>query len=152
MEAMLKSMVLATVGMIGLAMPVAAEDVRAAIDQTNARLVEAFKAGDAAAIAGFYTETAKMLPPDTTEVAGREAIQKLWQSWLDDGLKDLTLESTEVEASGDLAYEIGDFTLQVPAENNTMATAAGNYLVVWKRAADGDWQLHVDTWNDAPTE
>ena len=152
MQAILKSIALATVGVIGLAMPVAAEDVRGAIEQANAGMVEAFKAGDAAAIAGFYTENAKMLPPDATEVAGREAIQKLWQSWLDDGLKDLTLESTEVEASGDLAYEIGDFSLQVPAANNTMSTATGNYLVVWKRAADGDWQLQVDTWNDAPAE
>ena len=149
---MLKSIALAILGVIGLTMPAAAEDVRAMIEQMNARFVEAYKAGDAAAIAGFYTETAKMLPPDATEVAGREAIQKLWQSWLDDGLKDLTLESTEVEASGDLAYEIGDFSLQVPAENNTMATATGNYLVVWKRAAEGDWQLHVDTWNDAPAK
>ena len=152
MEAVWKSVTLAVVGVIGVAKPAAAEDDRAAIDQANAQLIEAFKAGDAAAIAAMYAETAKMLPPDATEVAGREAIQKLWQSWLDDGLKDLTLESTEVEASGDLAYEIGDFSLQVPAENDTMATATGNYLVVWKRAADGDWQLQVDTWNDAPTE
>ena len=152
MKALWKSIALAIAGVIGLAVPVAAEDVRAAIEQANAGMVEAFKAGNAAAIAGFYSETAKMLPPDATEVAGREAVQKLWQSWLDDGLKDLTLESTEVAASGDLAYEIGDFSLQVPAENNTMTTAPGNYLVVWKRAADGDWQLQVDTWNDAPTE
>jgi ketosteroid isomerase-like protein len=93
-----------------------------------------------------------MLPPDATEVAGREAIQGLWQGWLDDGLKDLTLEAIEVEASGDLAYEIGSFSMQAPAKNNTMMTATGNYVVVWKRGADGNWRLHVDTWNDAPSE
>ena len=109
---MLQSIVFAIVGVIGLAMPVAADDVRAAIEQTNAHIVEAFKAGDAAAIAGFYSEDAKMLPPDATEVAGREAIQQFWQSWLDDGLKNLTLEAIEVEADGDLAYEIGNFSLQ----------------------------------------
>jgi hypothetical protein len=83
MEAVWKSIALAIVGVIGLAMPVAAEDVGAAIERANAGMVEAFKAGDAAAIAGFYSETAKMLPPDATEVTGREAIQQLWQSWLD---------------------------------------------------------------------
>jgi uncharacterized protein (TIGR02246 family) len=149
---MLKFIALAILGVIGVAMPAAAEDVQAAIEQVNARVIEAFKAGDAAAIAALYSETARMLPPDATEVGGREAIQKLWQSWLDDGLKDLTLESTEVEASGDLAYEIGDFSLQVPAENNAMTTSTGNYLVVWKRAVGGDWQLQVDTWNDAPAK
>ncbi len=150
--AMLRAIGFAIVGVIGLTLPATAEDVRQAVEQANARFVEAYKAGDAAAIAGLYAETAKMLPPDATEVAGREAIQKLWQSWLDGGLKDLTLETTEVEASGDLAYEIGNFSLQAPAANNTMTTAAGNYLVVWKRAGAGDWQLQVDTWNDAPAK
>ena len=67
---MLKSILFAIVGVIGLAMPVAAEDVRAAIEETNAQIVEAFKGGDAATIAGNYTEDGKMLPPDATEVAG----------------------------------------------------------------------------------
>jgi ketosteroid isomerase-like protein len=91
-------------------------------------------------------------PPDATEIAGHEAIQNEWQGWIDDGLKDLTLEAIEVEASGDLAYEIGMFSIQAPAENNAMVTATGNYVVVWKRGGDGNWRLHVDTWNDTPTE
>ena len=149
---MLKTATLVMVGIVGLTVPAAADDVRQAIEQVNAQVMAAFKAGDAATIASHYTETAKMLPPDATEIAGREAIQDLWQGWLDDGLKDLTLEAIEVEASGDLAYEIGSFSLQAPAENNTMMTATGNYVVVWKRGADGNWRLHVDTWNDAPSE
>ena len=149
---MLKSTALAMVGMLGLTVPAAADDVRQAIEQVNSQFVEAYKAGDAATIASLYTDTAKMLPPDATEIAGHEAIQNLWQSWLDDGLKDLTLEAIEVESSGDLAYEIGQFSLQAPAENDAMVTATGNYVVVWKRGGDGNWRLHVDTWNDAPSE
>jgi uncharacterized protein (TIGR02246 family) len=149
---MLKSAALLMVGMIGLTVPAAAEDVRQSIEQVNAQFMEAFKAGDAATIASLYTDTAKMLPPDATEIAGHEAIQNEWQSWIDDGLKDLTLEAIEVEASGDLAYEIGLFSIQAPAENNAMVTATGNYVVVWKRGGDGNWRLHVDTWNDTPTQ
>jgi uncharacterized protein (TIGR02246 family) len=149
---MLKSTALAMVGMLGLTVPAAADDVRQAIEQVNSQFVEAYKAGDAATIASLYTDTAKMLPPDATEIAGQDAIQNLWQSWIDDGLKDLTLEAIEVESSGDLAYEIGQFSLQAPAENDAMVTATGNYVVVWKRGGDGNWRLHVDTWNDAPTE
>jgi uncharacterized protein (TIGR02246 family) len=149
---MRKTAMLVTIGVVGLTWPAAADDVRQAIEQVNAQVMAAFKAGDAAAIASQYSETAKMLPPDATEIAGREAIQGLWQGWLDDGLKDLTLEAIEVEASGDLAYEIGSFSMQAPAENNTMMPATGNYVVVWKRGADGNWRLQVDTWNDAPME
>ena len=32
------------------------------------------------------------------------------------------------------------------------ADGQGNYVVVWKRGADGNWRLQVDTWNDAPME
>jgi uncharacterized protein (TIGR02246 family) len=149
---MLKSIGFALVGLIGLAMPAAAEDVRQAIEQANGAFVEAFKAGDGAALAALYAEDAKVLPPDATEVAGRPAIQKFWQGFIDSGAKDLTLESTDVAASGDLAYEIGNFSVQMPAENNDMTTATGNYLVVWKRASADDWQLQVDTWNDAPAK
>jgi uncharacterized protein (TIGR02246 family) len=149
---MLKSTALMMVAMLGLTAPAAADDVRAAIEQVNSQFVEAFKAGDAATIASLYTDDAKMLPPDATEIAGHNAIQNLWQSWMDDGLKDLTLEAMEVESSGDLAYEIGQFSLQAPAENNTMVTAGGNYVVVWQRGDDGNWRLHVDTWNDAPAK
>ena len=85
---MLKTATLVMAGIVGLTVPAAAEDVRQAIEQVNAQVMAAFKAGDAAAIASHYSDTAKMLPPDTTEIAGREAIQNLWQSWLDDGLKD----------------------------------------------------------------
>jgi uncharacterized protein (TIGR02246 family) len=147
---MYKSAALAMAGML-LALPVAADDVRQAIEEVNAQFVAAYKAGDAARIASLYTETATMLPPDATEVAGHDAIQKLWQSWIDDGLKDLTLAAQTVESSGDLAYEIGEFSLQAPAENNTMVTATGNYVVVWKRE-DGNWRLQVDTWNDRATQ
>jgi uncharacterized protein (TIGR02246 family) len=72
---MLKSTALVMVGVIGLTIPVAAEDVRQAIEQADSRWIEAFKAGDAVAIAAIYAQDAKMLPPDATEVAGRQAIQ-----------------------------------------------------------------------------
>jgi uncharacterized protein (TIGR02246 family) len=149
---MLKLIGVAIVCLIGLTSPVLAEDVRQAIEQANARMVKAFKAGDAAAIAALFAEDAKMLPPDATEVAGRRDIQQLWQGWIDGGLKDLTLQSIEVAASGELAYEIGNFSLQAPADNDAMTTTTGNYLVVWKHGTDGQWRLQVDTWNEATTE
>jgi uncharacterized protein (TIGR02246 family) len=137
-------------GLLAFASPARADDVKAAIDAANAKMVADYAAGDSKAIAAAYAEDGVMLPPDATRVAGREAIEKLWKSWIDQGLKNLTLKSTEVESHGDLAYEIGEFSLQVPGEDGSMTTAPGNYVVVWKHGADGAWRLKVDTWNDAP--
>jgi len=139
-------------GLLAVASPARAGDVEAAIEAANAKMVADYAAGDAKAIAEAYAEDAVMLPPDATVVSGREAIAKLWKGWIDDGLKDLTLKSTAIESAGDLAYEVGDFSLQVPGEDGKLTTAPGNYVVVWKRGGDGVWRLKVDTWNDAPSQ
>jgi uncharacterized protein (TIGR02246 family) len=127
-----------------------AEEVRALIDANNAEFMADYAAGDTKALALAYTEDGVMLPPDSTRVAGHAAIEALWKSWIDAGLKNLTLKATEVEFSGDLAYEIGEFTLQEPVEGGRFKTASGNYFVVWKRGQDGTWRMKVDTWNDTP--
>jgi uncharacterized protein (TIGR02246 family) len=139
-------------GLLAVASPARAGDVEAAIEAANAKMVADYAAGDAKAIAEAYADDAVMLPPDATVVSGRAAIAKLWKGWIDDGLKDLTLKSTAIESAGDLAYEVGDFSLQVPGEDGKLTTAPGNYVVVWKRGGDGVWRLKVDTWNDAPSQ
>lgn len=133
-----------------LAAPARAEDVRAAIEAANAKFMTDYAAGDVKALAAAYTEDAVMLPPDATRVAGHAAIEALWRSWIDAGLTNLTLKTTDLDHGGDYAYEIGDFTLQVPVEGGSPTTATGNYVVVWKRGGDGGWRLKVDTWNDTP--
>jgi len=149
---MLRSLAVSVLAAVLLiAAPARADDVGAAIDAANAKMMADYAAGDAKALALAYTEDAVMLPPDATRVAGHAAIETLWKSWIDEGLKNLTLKTTEVDSGGDLAYEVGEFTLQVPVEGGTPTTATGNYVVVWKRGDDGAWRLKVDTWNDAPS-
>jgi uncharacterized protein (TIGR02246 family) len=136
--------------LLAFASPASADDVGATIEAANAKMVADYAAGDAKAIAAAYAEDGVMLPPDATVVKGREAIEKLWKGWIDDGLKNLKLKTTEVESAGDLAYEIGDFSLEVTDADGKVTLAPGNYVVVWKKGADGAWRLKVDTWNDAP--
>ncbi len=133
-----------------MSLPAAAEDVRAVIEKGGEAWMAAFNAGDAAGVAALYSETAMLLPPDATQIQGRQAVQDTFQAWIDDGLKDIVFETLEVEASGDLAYEVGLYSVKVPAENDQMTTATGNFLVVWKKEADGVWRLYRDTWNDTP--
>ena len=57
------------------------------------------------------------------------------------GITRVTLETVEVEAAGDTAYEVGQFTLE--ASGNI--ADQGKYLVVWKRDG-GDLRLHRDIW------
>jgi ketosteroid isomerase-like protein len=81
---MLRSMAIFLVaGLLVIAPSARADDVRAAIDAANAKMVADYAAGDTKALAQAYTEDAVMLPPDATRVAGRSAIETLWKSWID---------------------------------------------------------------------
>lgn len=116
-------------------------NIRNAIEAANKRFVEAFGKGDAARIADMYTEGARVLPPNSPMVQGRQRIQELWQNFINTGAK-LTLSTSDVEAQGNVVYEVGTYELIFPDNKRD----AGKYVVVWRRQK-GDWRLAVDIWN-----
>ncbi len=116
-------------------------NIRSAIEAANKRFVEAFSKGDAARIADMYAEGARVMPPNSPMVQGRQKIQELWQSFINTGAK-LTLSTSDVEAQGNVLYEVGTYELIFPANKRD----AGKYVVVWRRQK-GDWKLAVDIWN-----
>ena len=133
-----------------MSLPAAAETFREAVEKGAEAWTGAFNAGDAAGVAALYSENGMLLPPDASQIQGRQAIQDTFQGWIDAGFKNIVFNVVEVEESGDLGYEVGLFSVDYPTEGGQMATATGNYLVVWKRDADGVWRLYRDTWNDTP--
>ena len=115
----------------------------AEIAATNQVFMGAFSTGDAANVASHYTRDGQLLPPQSELVTGREAIQAFWQGALDMGIKEVKLETVEVEGHGATAVEVGKYTLF--AEGGQLADS-GKYMVVWKNE-DGNWRLHRDIWN-----
>lgn len=122
------------------------ENIRDAITSANRNFMDAFKRGDAAGVAELYTRDAKLLPPDNQMMSGTEAIQSFWQGAMRMGIKEAKLETVEVEARNDLAYEIGRYTLTIQPEGGESMAVLGKYVVVWKNDG-GSWKLHVDIWN-----
>lgn len=121
-----------------------------AIEQASSRWEEIYNSGDATALAGLYTEDAIALPPNTPMVRGRGQIEELWRGFMS-VFRDVSLETIEVEVTGDLAYEVGRYTGTLAQEGVEPASETGKYVVVWKRQTGGTWQLAVDIWNsDTP--
>jgi ketosteroid isomerase-like protein len=116
-------------------------NIRSAIEAANKRFVEAFSKGDAARIAAMYAEGARVLPPNSPMVQGRQRIQELWQSFINTGAK-LMLSTSDVEAQGNVVHEVGTYELIFPDNKRD----AGKYVVIWRRGK-GDWKLAVDIWN-----
>jgi uncharacterized protein (TIGR02246 family) len=117
-------------------------DIGERIAAANAVFMAAFKRGDAAGMTKAYTADALLAPPHSDFVRGAEAIQRFWTGVITLGLRDLELETAEIEVHGELAVETGRYTLRTPDG----ATAdRGKYLVVWQNER-GAWKLRRDIW------
>ncbi|MCU9848496.1 DUF4440 domain-containing protein [Defluviimonas sp. D31] len=125
-------------------------DDGAAIGERNAAFEAAFNGGDAAGVAALYSADAVLMPPDMAMVNGREGAEALWAGFIEAGATDLDLTTVTLDLAGDMANEIGTFTLSVPDGNGGMQSVAGKYIVIWKRDEAGAWNLHWDIWNADP--
>ncbi|MEK9137745.1 MAG: nuclear transport factor 2 family protein, partial [Bacteroidota bacterium] len=87
-------------------------DVRKAIEEGAERWMTAFNAKDAATLASFYAADAIILPPNGPRVSGRANFESLFTGMFAIG-SDLKLTISHVDASGDLAYEVGSYTMGI---------------------------------------
>ncbi len=120
-----------------------ATDVREEIVAADEKFTSTFSRGDAAGIANLYTENGKFLPPNSDFITGRKAIQATFQGFMDMGVKEVKIETMEVEGYGDTASEVGRYTLE---GKGGQVLDKGKFLVIWKQEA-GQWKLHRDIIN-----
>jgi len=118
------------------------EDVRGAVEGANRQFMATFGRGDAAATAALYTSNAQLFPVHSDIVSGQQAIEQFWQGAMTAGIREVTLTTQEVEAQGNIAYEVGKYTL---SGEGGKVIDTGKYVVVWKRE-QGQWKLHRDIW------
>jgi uncharacterized protein (TIGR02246 family) len=120
------------------------------VEEFTRRFESLFYAGDAAAMASFYTRDARLMAEDTDPIQGREAIERFWRATCDRA-KAATVRRAialqEVAASGDLGYALGIVTLSFPKENGQERKVTFKYATIWRRENDGQWRLVVDISN-----
>ena len=133
--------------------PTAAVDTRAA-DEAAIRAIDAAwtKAAESKDIAGttaVYADNAVLMAPGGPIATGKDAITKGWTGMMADKNFALSFGPTKIEVakSGDLAYELGDYSLTLSDKKGKAQTSKGKYVVVWGKQADGGWKALVD----APT-
>ena len=117
------------------------------IAATNRAFEEAVRKGDVERLASLYTKDAMAFPPDGPIVKGRDGIKELWGGVIRDlALRDVRLQTLDLELTGDTACEVGEAELRLEPPSSAPTTVAVKYVVVWKREG-GRWQLHRDIWN-----
>ena len=119
------------------------------VEQFTREFESLFNAGDAAGMASFYAEDAKLLAENADLVRGRGAIERFWREAISrartaDAVRTISLH--EVASSGDLGYALGTVVVRIPSGRELTT----KYATIWQRGADGRWRLAVDSSSPNP--
>ena len=102
------------------------------VRNANARNVDAL-------VQGFYADDAQLLPPNAAKVSGKQAIIDFWKAFIGAGASDVSLDTTDISASGDLAYGVGRYKFKMAG-----APQEGKYVVVYRKQQDGRYKAVAD--------
>lgn len=102
----------------------------------------ALNAGDVDAIAAFYTEDCRLMPPNGELEIGREAVREEFSGMIAAGLGG-RLETIEAVTAADIGYRVGTFTI---TSADGAVVDRGKFIETW-RNEDGAWKIANDIWN-----
>jgi len=116
-----------------------------AVRKVEQDMLAAFKAKDAARLAGFYADDVVVAVPGQAQMEGRQAILASNERDMKDPAFSLDFTPDKVEASGDLAYSRGRYTIgYTDPQTKKPAQGKGTYLTVFRRQGDGAWKVVTD--------
>jgi ketosteroid isomerase-like protein len=113
------------------------EQVKAA----NAAWDAAFNKGDPAAVAAFYADDAKLLPPDHAVYEGPAGAEKFFAGVIGSGVTGHKLEIIEADGGDTLVAAAAKWSAQGKDASGKPATFGGVATHVFEKQADGSLKL-----------
>ena len=111
----------------------------AALAKIRAAWVQDLRTQQLEPILKFYAPDTVFLQPTGERLTGSAALLSLLQNIMATFNSDLTLHSQNLETSGDLAYDSGDFQeILTSIATGARITSKGSYIIIFRRQA---WKL-----------
>jgi uncharacterized protein (TIGR02246 family) len=103
---------------------------------------KAASAKDPAAVDVVVADGTVLLEPNMAPLAGKEAIGRMHQSFMDQFSIDATGPAVDVRVAGDLAVAYGRYEETITPKDSTLAAAraSGHWLASLRRQAGGGWK------------
>ncbi len=120
-------------------------DVQSQIRELTQDFVTSFNTGNYDQVAAMYAADGVFMAPHYEPSHGPKETERLLRQLSDAGYEDLRLETLRVESSGDMAMEVGRYSVARHQTNGTTVADRGKYLKVWRRL--GTWLIVADCWN-----
>jgi len=118
------------------------------IEAGEQRWQKAFNGGDAAAVAQLYTQNARLMPPNSDILDGRDAIEGFSKEFVATGAQ-LSFSLLTVHESSDLCAAVGTYDMTIPVPGGEPQQDRGKYIEVWTRQSDGSWLIADDIFNSS---
>ncbi|HZQ22825.1 MAG TPA: SgcJ/EcaC family oxidoreductase [Terriglobales bacterium] len=120
-------------------------DAESIIRERSQDFCTAFNTANYDQVAAIFAPDGVWMPPNHDLVQGAHAIERTMRRYGEGGYQDLRQETIRVEASGDMALEIGEYTISIRQPNGTTVADRGKYLKAWRRM--GTWSIVADSWS-----
>lgn len=105
----------------------------------------AFNTGNYDQVAALFASDGLYMAPRREPAQGAKAIEWLLLQLGERGYQDLRLETTRVDYAGDLAIEMGRYTVGIHQPDGTTIADRGKFVHAWRRL--GAWLLVADSWS-----
>jgi len=120
-------------------------DVESQLRDLTQDFATSFNTGNYDQAAGLFASDGALMAPLYEGAYGQRAIEHLLRQMGEAGYRNLRLETTRVDHSGDMAMELGRFSVSAPKPDGTIALERGKYVRVWRRL--GVWLIVADCRN-----
>lgn len=120
-------------------------DVESQLRNLTQDFAMAFNTGNYDQAAAVFAADGVLMAPHVDAVYGQKQVERLLRQMGESGYSDLRLETTRIDHSGDMAMELGHFTVVVRRADGTLVPERGKYVKVWRRL--GAWLLMADCWS-----
>jgi ketosteroid isomerase-like protein len=104
-----------------------------------------FNTGNYDQAAALFAADGVLMAPQRESAYGPRPVERLLRQMGDSGYSDLRLETTRVDHSGDMAMELGRFSVTIRQPDGTKFAERGKYVKVWKRL--GAWLIMAECWS-----
>lgn len=123
-------------------------DVESQLRDLSQDFATSFNTGNYDQAASMFAADGVLMAPHYEGAYGRKPVERLLRELGEAGYSDLRLETLRVDHSGDMAMELGRFSVVVRKADGIMIPERGKYVRVWRRL--GAWLLIADCWSGAP--
>ncbi|MCU1304222.1 MAG: hypothetical protein JWQ87_4506 [Candidatus Sulfotelmatobacter sp.] len=120
-------------------------DASSLISNLSQDFVTSFNTANYDLAGALFAQDGAFMVPHYEPAYGPKAVERLLHQFADAGYEDLRLETSRVETSGDLAMEIGRYTVAIRQPDGTIMADRGKYVKNWRRL--GAWLIIADCWS-----